>query len=194
MEKLADTSLPIHDLLRRRWSPRSFLAQSLYPATLELLLEAARWAPSANNEQPWRFLYAYREETERFERMLSCLAAPNIVWARNAALLMFPLAQLTFTRNGNPNRHAFYDVGQAVANLSLQATAIGVGVHQMAGFDPAKVRQLFNVPENMDAVVGLAIGYPGEPNALPPPYNEREIAPRQRKPVGELIFREPCRS
>ncbi len=191
MEKLAETTLPIHELIRRRWSPRSFASRPVDHATMELLLEAARWAPSSNNEQPWRFLYAFRQETDRFERMLSCLVEFNAAWARNAAVLMFPLAQLAFTRGGKPNRNAFYDVGAAMAFLSLEATELGVSVHQMAGFDPGKVHQLFQVPDGLEAVAGVALGFPGDPETLPTPYKERELAPRERKPRIELIFREP---
>jgi len=124
MEKPAETQYPIHDLLRRRWSPRAFSDRRVDPAIMRSLLEAARWAPSSYNEQPWSFIVATKDDPVEFGRLLSCLVEGNIQWAQHAPVLMVSVARLSFEDDGKPNRHAFHDVGQAVANLSVQATAL----------------------------------------------------------------------
>ena len=188
MEKPAQTDFPIDDLLRRRWSPRAFSDQPVEPEKLRCLLEAARWAPSSYNEQPWAYLVATREDPEEYARMLSVLAEGNIAWAQRAPVLMLSLARLNFERNGRPNRHAFHDVGQATANLVTQATALGLFVHQMAGFHAEKARELFSIPEGWEPVAAIALGYPGDPESLPEPLREREFAPRTRKPLEQFAF------
>ncbi|MFQ5629130.1 MAG: nitroreductase family protein, partial [bacterium] len=147
-----------------------------------------RWAPSSFNEQPWRFLVATKDEPVEFERMLQCLAEANQSWAQHAPVLMLTVASLQFARNGKPNRHALHDVGLAVANLSVQATAIDLSVHQMAGFDREKARDTYNIPEDYEVVTALALGYPGEPNSLPNALQQMERAPRKRKPLGDIAF------
>ena len=188
MEKPAETQYPIHDLLKRRWSPRAFSDRLVEPATMRSLLEAARWAPSSSNEQPWSFIVATKQDPAEYARLLSCLVEGNIQWAQHAPVLMVSVARLSFEENGKPNRHAFYDVGQAVANLIVQATALGLVVHQMAGFHPDKVRELFGVPEQYEPVAAIALGYPGDPQSLPERLRNRELAPRERKPLTEFVF------
>src|SRR2546426_5475838 len=143
MEKLAETQYPIHDLLRKRWSPRAFSSRPVEPDKLRSLWEAARWAPSSYNEQPWSFIVATKEDEAEYARLLSCLVEGNIQWAQHAPVLMVSVARLSFDEDGNPNLHAFHDVGQAVANLIVQATALGLVVHQMAGIFPDKIRELY---------------------------------------------------
>jgi nitroreductase len=188
MEKPAVTQYPIHELLRRRWSPRAFSDRRVDSDTLRSLLEAARWAPSSYNEQPWSFIVATKDDPVEFGRLLSCLVEGNIQWAQHAPVLMISVARLSFEEDGKPNRHAFHDVGQAAANLTVQATALGLVVHQMAGILPDKVRALYGVPEKYEPVAGLALGYPGDPNALPERLRQRELAPRERKPLPEFVF------
>ena len=188
MEKPAETRYPIHDLLRRRWSPRAFSERRVEPDTLRSLLEAARWAPSSNNEQPWSFIVATKDDPVEFGRLLSCLVESNIQWAQHAPVLMVSVARLTFEDDGKPNRHAFHDVGLAVANLIVQATALGLVVHQMAGIFPDKIRELYGIPEGYEAVAGIALGYPGDPQSLPDGLRKRELAPRERKHVTEFVF------
>jgi nitroreductase len=188
MEKPAEAHYPIHDLLRRRWSPRAFSDRRVEPDTLRSLLEAARWAPSSYNEQPWSFIVATKDDPVEFDRLLSCLVEGNIQWAQRAPVLMAPVARLTFEDDGKPNRHAFHDVGLAVANLIVQATALGLVVHQMAGILPDRVRQLYGVPEQYEPVAGIALGYPGDPQSLPEGLRKRELAPRERKPLTEFVF------
>ena len=188
MEKPADTQYPIHDLLKRRWSPRAFSDRRVEPATLRSLLEAARWAPSSSNEQPWNFLVATKDEQAEHGRLLSCLVEGNSLWAQRAPVLMVSVARMSFEEGGEPNRHAYYDVGQAVADLSVQATALGLMVHQMAGFHPDKVRELYGIPTGFEPVAAMALGYPGDPQSLPEKLKTRESAPRERKPVAQFVF------
>ena len=188
MEKPADTQYPIHDLLRRRWSPRAFSDRRVDPAIMRSLLEAARWAPSSYNEQPWSFIVATKDDPVEFGRLLSCLVEGNIQWAQHAPVLKVSVARLSFEDYGKPNRHAFHDVGLAVANLIVQATALGLVVHQMAGILPDKIRKLYGIPEGYEAVAGIALGYPGDPQSLPEGLRKRELAPRERKPMTEFVF------
>jgi nitroreductase len=140
IDKAADNQYPIHDLLRQRWSPIAFSEQQVEQELLRSVLEAARWAASSYNEQPWSFIVATSDNQEEFNRLLSCLAEGNQIWAQNAPVLMISVAKLSFERNGVENRHAFHDVGAALANLAIQATANGLFIHQMAGFDVPKSR------------------------------------------------------
>ena len=188
MEKPAETQYPIHELLRRRWSPRAFSDRRVDPSTLRSLLEAARWAPSSSNEQPWSFLVARKDDEAEFGRLLSCLVESNQVWAQHAPVLMVSVARMSFEEEGKPNRHAFHDVGQAVADFTVEATALGLFVHQMAGFHPDKVRELYGVPKEFEPVAALALGYPGDPQTLPEKLRQRELAPRERKPIADFVF------
>lgn len=188
MEKPAVTSLPLHDLLCRRWSPRAFADRPVSADVLRTLIEAARWAPSSMNEQPWRFLVAPREDREEFQRMLACLVPGNQRWARHAPLLLLTVAQSTFSKNGKPNRHAWHDVGLAVANLTVQATALGLSVHQMGGIDRGAIRETYGIPDGYEPVTAVAVGYVGDPEMLSEELAERERAPRSRKPQAEIAF------
>jgi len=158
------------------------------PDTLRSLLEAARWAPSSYNEQPWSFIVATKQDPAEHARLVSCLVEGNIEWAQHSPVLMVSVARLSFEENGKPNRHAFHDVGQAVANLIVQATALGLVVHQMAGIHPEKIRELYNLPEGYEPVAGIALGYPGDPESLPERLRQRELAPRERKPLTEFVY------
>ena len=188
MEKPAVSAHPIHELLKRRWSPLAFSGRMVEPEKLQSLFEAARWAPSCFNEQPWNFVVCTRDSPEDHERLVSCLSEGNLPWARTAPVLMLSVARRTFARNGNPNRHALHDVGLAVENLILQAMALDLFVHQMGGFDVAKARSLFGIPDDHEPVAAIALGYPGDPEQLPPPLRERQMAPRQRKPLDQFVF------
>jgi nitroreductase len=188
LEKPADTRVPIHELLRRRWSPRAFTDRPVEPEKLQSLLEAARWAPSSYNEQPWRFLVCSRDNAADHERFVSCLAEGNVPWARLAPLLILSVAKTQFTHNGRANRHALHDVGLAAENLVIQATALGLAVHQMAGYDAAKARAVFGIPDDYEPVAAIAVGYQGEAERLPPALRDRESAPRSRKPLEEIAF------
>ena len=190
MEKPADTQFPIHDLLSRRWSPRAFSERPVEPEKVHRLLEAARWAPSCFNEQPWVFILATADQPAEYSKLLSCLVAGNQVWAKRAPLLMISVAKLHFDHNGQPNPHAFHDVGLAIGNLVVQATAMDLVVHQMAGILQESIREFYSLPTGYDPLTGLAIGYQGDLHALPDMLREREQASRSRKALKEFVFSE----
>jgi nitroreductase len=188
MQKLAPNDAPINELIRNRWSPRAFADKPIPADVLRSLFEAARWAPSSNNEQPWAFFVAPKDDKENFEKMLNVLVEFNAGWAKHAPILALAVAELSFAKNNTPNRNAQYDTGSATAWLSVEATARGLFVHQMAGFDPEKARHAFGIPVGWEAIAALAIGYPGDPGSLPDRLKERELAPRTRKPLSEFVM------
>ena len=188
MHNPAPSDFPVHELIRERWSPRAFTDKPVPQDVLRSIFEAARWAPSCYNEQPWAYIVASRDDNEGFERMLSVLVEFNANWAKSAPLLAIAVAELAFAKNNSPNRNAQYDTGAASALLSMEATAHGLAVHQMAGFDPEKARQVFGIPPGWEPIAALAIGYQGDPASLPPPLKDREIAPRTRKPIAEFVM------
>lgn len=187
-QKIAATDHDIEILLRSRWSPRAFDDRPITRADTLRLLEAARWAPSCANEQPWRFIVASRSDAAVFERLLACLTESNRKWAERASLLLVLVAKMTFDRNGAPNRYAQHDVGLALGNLLLQATAMGIAGHPMAGFDAEATRVACHIPAGFDPISVTALGYPGHPDTLEDPYRAREIASRERLTVGQLAF------
>jgi len=170
----------LHELLARRWSPRAFSPRPVEPAKVRLLFEAARWAPSSYNAQPWAFILATREDAEGYNRLLSTLMDANRQWAAQAPVLILTVAKLDYDHIARPNRHAFYDLGQAVAHLTVQATALNLYIHQMGGFDPRSARELFAIPAGYEPVSVLALGYQEVPPAVP--------AARTRKPVTDFVF------
>jgi nitroreductase len=187
VKKPAETSVPIHDLIRHRWSPRAFDPRPVEPERLRTLFEAARWAPSSYNAQPWYFIVGTKDDPENYNRVLETFVEFNQGWAKQAPVLALSVAKLTFD-DGKPNRHAFHDVGQAAANLTIQAEALGLSVHQMAGIEPEKARKLFHIPADHEAVAGIALGYAGDPSSLGDEMRKRELAPRQRKPLDSFVF------
>lgn len=188
MERPPQTRYPLHDLLRRRWSPLAFHDRPVAPELLGSLLEAARWSASSYNEQPWNIILATREEPEEFERLAACLVEGNQVWARRAPVLLLSVAKLRFDRDGRENTHASYDVGQAMAYLTVQATALGLFVHQMAGFRPDQARETYGIPPTHAPVSAAAVGYYGRPERLPEDLQQRERSPRQRKSLESFAF------
>ncbi len=190
MDKPARTDYPIEEILKRRWSPRAFSDRLVEPEKLRSLWEAARWAPSSFNEQPWHFIVATRNEPAEHAKLLSCLVEKNQQWARNAPVLMISVTELNFAKTGKPNRHAFHDVGLAMGNLLVEATALDLFVHQMAGFSPDTVKELFAVPEGFEPVAAIAIGYGADPSAAPEAFRQQETAPRSRKPISSFVFEE----
>ncbi len=188
MIKLANADHPVHELVAKRWSPYAFSDRDVSERDLQSLFEAARWAASSYNEQPWSYLVATRAEPDEFERMLSCLVEGNQVWARRAPVLALGVATLKFRRNGKPNKAAVHDLGLAAGNLLLEATARDLVVHQMIGILPDRARELYAIPEDAEAVTGIAIGYVGDPEALPENLKGRDLATRERKPLREFVF------
>jgi nitroreductase len=188
MEKAAPAQYPIHELIARRWSPVAFADRPVNETTLRQLFEAARWAPSCFNDQPWFYLVATRENPDAYQKMLACLVEGNQAWAKAAPVLMISVARMNFRQTGKPNRHAFHDVGAASAMLCIQATALGLAVHQMGGFDVDAARRTYAVPADCEPVAAIALGYAGDPASLPEKLRQRELAPRARLPLEEMVF------
>ncbi|MBK9110550.1 MAG: nitroreductase family protein [Nitrospira sp.] len=187
MEKPADVTHPIHALLQRRWSPRAFADRMVEPEQLQSLFEAARWAPSSNNEQPWHFIVGTKADPSAHDRLVACLKEGNRKWAFRAPVLILSVARLNFEDEGAPNRHAWHDTGMAALSLCLQATALGLVTHQMAGFEIEKARTDLGIPAGYEPVAMIAVGYPGDPASLPDYLRERELKPRERKAVTEFV-------
>ncbi len=186
MSKRAPAENPIHDLIADRWSPSVFSAEAIAPKDVRSLLEAARWAPSSFNEQPWRFVVGVRDDDGAWQGILDCLVDANQTWARHAPVLMLSIARTSFKLNDKPNRHALYDVGQATAHLAIQATALGLCVHQMAGFSVDAARGRFAVPEGHEPVACMAIGRLGDPGSADADLVRRDGAPRARLGIDEF--------
>lgn len=188
MVERANTDHPVHDLIATRWSPYAFADRDVSAADLHSLFEAARWAPSSFNEQPWTYIVATRYEKEEFERLVSCLVDANQAWAKFAPVLALGCTKLNFSHNNKPNSAAQHDLGIASANLVLEATARGLAVHQMAGILPDRARELYQIPEGVLPLTAIAIGYAGDPDRLPEKIRTRDQARRPRKPQAEFVF------
>lgn len=188
MEKPAPTQHEVHELIKKRWSPRAFSDKQVDNQTLLSLLEAARWASSCYNDQPWFFMVATKDNPAEYQRMLGCLVEFNAAWAQHASVLMISVARLNFAHNNTPNRHALHDVGQAAANLALQASALGLEIHQMGGFSVEKTRETYQIPEGFEPVAAIAVGYPGSPDDLPEGLREKELAARSRGSLDSFVF------
>lgn len=178
----ARTAYPINELLRRRWSARTFAATPVSPATLGSLFEAARWSPSAGNGQPWSFIVADKTtDPEGFARALATLNEQNREWVRTAPVLLFALTR-RIRPDGKEHSRAQYDLGLAVKGLVVEASELGLNVRQMAGFDAEAVRALYRIPAEHDPIVAIAVGYPAVPDPATPP------TARERKPLAAFVF------
>lgn len=190
MIKHADPDHPILPQLAERWSPYAFADRDVAAADLRSLFEAARWAASSYNEQPWSYLVATRSDPDAFARLLSCLVEGNQAWAQHAPVLALGITRHRFARNDKPNAAAEHDLGLAAGNLCAEATARGIAVHQMIGVLPDRARELYAIPDHSKALTGIAIGYPGDAATAPEKLAERDRAPRERKPLAEFVFGE----
>lgn len=183
---------PQHDILpvfAERWSPRAFADQPVEPEKIRRMLEAARWAMSSYNEQPWRYVVASRhDDPDEYERLLHCMNEWNQEWAENAPVLMMSFYKETFSENGAPNRCAPHDVGAASAALTFQATSMDLYVHQMAGILKDVARETYDVPDDFEPMAGLAVGYLGDPGMLGEGQRDSEEAPRSRKSLDQFVF------
>lgn len=190
MDRQAKTSQPIHELLAARWSPRAYDAnRPVSREQLTALLEAARWAPSCNGDEPWRFLVWDRAaDPEGWNRVFECLSENNRKWCKNVPVLMLSCAGSTFGHNGKPNRFAQHDTGMANLSIALQAQALGLVAHQMAGYDADKLRAAFAIPAEYTPMAMIAVGYQASPDVLDPETREKEMRPRVRKPLTERFF------
>jgi nitroreductase len=187
--KHATTKLPVLEVILHRWSPRAFEAKAISDTDLATVFTAASWAASSYNEQPWRFLVG-RQGDETWTKILDSLVPLNQVWAKAAPVLYLAIGKKTFSHNGSPNRTALHDVGAACATLSIQATALGLHTHGMAGFNADVLRQSFNIPEDYDPISCWALGYLGNPDTLPENFRGPEGQPRTRKPLDAFVFTE----
>lgn len=188
MVKEANTKHPVHELIRKRWSARAFSKKDIDDDTLCTLFEAARWAASSNNEQPWRYIYAKREDKEAFDKMVHCLMPGNRPWAKNAAVLILCLVKTTAGTDNKPNLAALHDAGLANATLLLQAISHNIYGHMMGGYDKVKTKEVFNIPDNYETVLIMALGYLDHADTLEEPFKTRELTPRTRKELNEIVF------
>ena len=187
MEKPAITSVPIHPIIHKRWSPRSFSDKKVDPVTLQRIFEATRWAPSGFNEQPWRFMIGMKGDAT-WQRIFDALVDFNQKWAGLAPVLVAVVAKKTVTKNGKPNTSYKYDAGQAAAYLTFQSVSEGLSVHQMGGFNKEEIAQVFDLPEDFEPQTVIAMGYQDVPERLPEKFAEMELNARERKPLAELVF------
>lgn len=188
--KRAPAATGILEVLANRWSPRAFSDKPVSSEDLQKIFAAASWAASSLNEQPWRFLLG-RNGDSTFAKILDSLIEPNQAWAKHAPILLLSVGKATFSPGpfaGYPNSHALHDTGAASANLALQATALGLHVHGMGGFDPEKARTSFEIPADFHIGACWALGYLGDPEQLSEGQKKQELAPRNRKPAVEFVF------
>ena len=187
IDKKAKTNHPIHKILEVRWSPRAFDGVKIEQAKLQRIFEAARWTPSASNEQPWHFIIGEQGD-ETFKMIFETLVEFNQLWVKTAPLAGITVGRINGLKTGKPSEWYKYDVGQAVAHMSFQATHEGLYVHQMGGFDQEKARELFNIPDGFEAITAFAIGNIGDYKVLHPNLQKSELAERTRKNMDEFIF------
>jgi nitroreductase len=187
--KEAKTAYDIHPLIKKRWSPRTFSDKPVDKEILRQLFDAARWAPSSYNEQPWRFIIATKEEPEEFEKLSEVMVEFNRNWASGAPVLVLTAIKKIFEMNENPNRVALHDLGQAVSYLTFEATRHDLYVHQMAGIDLDKARELYQIPDDYEPATMIAIGYMGELDNLPENLKDAETGKRSRMDIDDILFR-----
>ena len=187
---MIDTSIEykVHDLITNRFSPREFSAKIITDKKLLAILEAGRIAPSSFNEQPWRFIVANRTDETSFERLLSCLSPKNAEWAKNAGALVLSVAKKKFDHDNSLNRHAFHDVGLAVASMVFQAMSLDIYSHQMGGFSSEKARTTFNIPDDYEPVAVVAFGYLDREVFSDERLKPQTALPKKRKPMNEISF------
>lgn len=185
--KYASANEEILPAMIARWSPRSFSSRQVSSGDLRKIFEAARWAPSSYNEQPWRFIVGLKG-TETFEKIAATLGGFNQRWAPKAPVLILGVARTKFSHNGSPNAYAIHDLGAAAGFMTLQAAALGLATHQMAGFDHDAARRAFGIPEEYELGSAMALGYRGDPSELPAELVAPETAPRTRNPLSEVVF------
>jgi len=183
--KLTPVDHEIMPAIKNRWSSLAFSSNAIETEKVNQLLEAMRWAPSSRNEQPWRVIYATKDDLVNYEKLAACIVEGNS-WAKQAPLLLLIGAKKNLNYNQQPNAHAWYDTGAAVNSLLLQATELGLMVHQMGAFDRTKAMEKYHLPTDLEVIVLIAIGYSGQKETLPLNWQERQQAPRQRKTISEF--------
>lgn len=179
-QKSAEIEFEIASNIKNRRSIRAFADKTVEPEKISTLFEATRWAASSVNEQPWMYLYASRNQQDLWNTFFSILNEGNQIWVKNAPLLVFSVTKRSFTRYASENAFALYDLGGANTAFSLQAVELGLQVRQMAGYDQEKAREYLRIPAEYELGVFMAVGYPGDIDALPENLKQRELAPRER--------------
>lgn len=180
-------SVPLYPLIRKRWSPRAFANKPISRDILERLFEAARWAPSCFNEQPWSFIVGIKGRGRFYEQIASCLVPANQIWAQSAPVLILTLARKKFLKTGKPNRHAAHDLGLAMSQLTLEAMSHDIYVHQMAGFEEQTARDSFSITDEHHVMTVATLGYLGAVEQLPDTLQEKETAPQMRKEISQFV-------
>jgi nitroreductase len=188
MKPKPDISYPIIELLENRWSPRAFSDKPIEHEKIMSLFEAARWAASAMNEQPWRFIYAEKTDPKKYAKMFSCLVDANKIWAASAPLLVITFIKTQIEKNNEINKWAMHDLGLAIGNLTTQASAMEIFIHNMGGFSKETVKELFIIPAVYEPVTMIAMGYIGHADQLPEKLRERELNVRNRIPFDDLFI------
>jgi nitroreductase len=191
MKTSAEVESPILDVIRMRRSQRAYSNRPIEPDKIRSLFEAARWAPSSRNDQPWTYIYATKEQHALWNKLFGLLNPSNQVWAKEAPLLILSLARKHFAMNGRTNESAIYDLGAANAFLALQATELGLNLHQMGGYDHQKALDELNIPDTYDLGAMLAVGYHGDPSILSVDLLQRETGPRYRNVQDDFVMNKP---
>ncbi len=179
----------ILEIIQERWSPYSFSSTPVEGFKLKAMFEAAGYAPSCNNEQPWVFVFSTQDEKDVFNDYIEFLSDGNKVWAKHAYAIVISMTRTKFSYNGKPNRYAFHDTGMAVTNLLLQALTLDVYVHQMGGYSVEKVKKYFKLGDDIEPVAMMAVGYLGDGSFLTPDLLKRDEKRRPRKSVTEFVFK-----
>jgi nitroreductase len=187
MNKEAKTTYEIHQLLKKRWSPRAFSKQKVEKDTILSLLEATRWSPSSRNEQPWCFFVGIKND-ETYRKIFQSLLKGNQVWAHSAPVLMLSVYKKKFEYENKPNGVALYDLGQSVAHFTFQATQESLSVHQMGGINLQEAKKLFHIPSDYEPVTAIAVGYIGNYRVLPEDLQQQELSERSRKKLSDFVF------
>lgn len=191
VNRSSEFEYPVNELIRLRRSRRAYTSRSIEEEKIKSLFEAARWAPSSMNEQPWKYIYATKENPDLWNKIFESLTEGNRIWVKGAPLLIVSMSRKNFTKNEMPNKSARYDMGAANAFLSLQATDLGLNVHQMGGFDPSVLKSNLNVPDEYELGVVIAVGYLGDAEQLPENLKQREEGPRFRFVQEQFVMNSP---
>lgn len=191
MKTSTEFESPVLDVIRMRRSQRAYSDRPIESDKIRSLFEAARWAPSSRNDQPWTYIYATKDQAVLWNKLFALLNPSNQVWAKNAPLLVLSLARKNFSMNGRPNESSKYDLGAANAFIALQATEVGLNLHQMGGYDHQRAIDELNIPDSYDLGVMMAIGYHGDPSNLSVDLRQREIGPRYRYIQDDFVMNKP---
>jgi len=188
MEKTAAFEHEVIKEIKNRKSGRAYLEKPVEEEKLHIILEAARWAPSSSNEQPWKYVVATKDNPELYHKVFEALNEGNQIWVQKAPVIIVSMARKTFLKNGAPNKFALHDTGAANTLLALQSAAIGLMAHQMGGYDADKLRKGLNIPDDIELASVIAVGYPANPEELPENLRTRELAPRERYTQKEFVM------